>query len=551
MTTAELLSVLRRRLALVVVGLVTGVLVAGALTLTATPQYEATATLLVSGASSGSGDAADEVQRRVLATQRAATYAQVATTDPAVAGAVEAAGLEPGVLVAVEASADSGSPFLSVSVTSSEASRAQAVANAYAQSLPQTLVALEQGPDALPPEDAVSLLEPAALPRTAFSPRPIRNLLVGLVLGGAVGVAAAFARENLDRRLRTVTEVEEVSGLPVLAAVPLQLGKETLPVRSSPTSARAEAYRTLRANLQFTGPEGAPRSVLVTSAVEGEGKTTVAANLAIAAARAGDRVVLVDADLRRPRVAQALDLVTSPGISNVLAGGPLREALRRDVEPGLSVLPSGSRPEGPAELLAGRRFSDLVRKLEQHFDLVVIDGPPILPVADAVLVAPVVSACVVVNRLGVGNRDRLVRALAGVAKVGGRTVGVVANAVRGTDDETYAYTYTYYGPRTRAEKAAAAAERQRDDDARAEREARAAQVAEQAQATRDAERARAGLEPDAPETDAAAAGQDGTGQDAVGQDGLRQDGATGSVAVTEADGSGAALQDTGGSAPRG
>ena len=438
MELADYLALLRRRWWLVALGLVVCLLGAGGATLWQTPKYRAGTRLLVSASSSET--AIDELTKRQLSSQRAVAYAQYAGTRPAVQAAAAAASVAE--LPEVEASATSGSPFLSITVTSTSARAAADVANAYAAVLPRVVTMLDQAPagSQLP---QLSVLERASVPGSAFSPRPARNLAVGLVLGLVLGVAAALLRDTLDRTVRRSSEVERLTNLTLLGVVSRENPDEQLVAVTRPRSRRTEAYRQVRTNLEFSGPDGLPPSLVITSPAPGEGKSTVAANLAVIAAHAGHNVVLVDADLRRPTVADVLKVPGAPGLSEVLSGAAQLDAALRTVEERLTVLPSGSLPRSPSELLGSPAMIKVIEELERRFDVVLIDSAPVLPVTDALLLSGLTEGVVLVMRLAQTTTTALSRTITLLHNVNAKILGVVANGAVEEEDRGYGYGQEY------------------------------------------------------------------------------------------------------------
>jgi polysaccharide biosynthesis transport protein len=276
-------------------------------------------------------------------------------------------------------------------------------------------------------------------------PRHIeRNVLFGLLLGGVLGFALAWLRERLDRRMKTVEELEEVYELPVLGRIPRSRALRTHEkrrategalTRDASFSEEAEAFRTLRANLRQFNIDRDIRSILVASSMSGEGKSTVARFLAITLATTGDRVVLVDGDMRKlGRHAPSVDLATE-GLSLVLAGFELNDALTEVlvvVDPNaegsrtLFELSSGPLPSNPSELLESERMVWLLDELESRFDVVIIDSPALASVSDALVLVPRVSGVLIVNGNGTARNSALALRKQ-VTRLGGRPLGVVAN----------------------------------------------------------------------------------------------------------------------------
>jgi capsular exopolysaccharide synthesis family protein len=292
---------------------------------------------------------------------------------------------------------------------------------------------------------SVSNLAPASLPGKPVSPSIKRDGGFGLLVGLLLGLVIATVREALDRTLRDSSDVSELTDLAILGTVPRDLPKKPLPAMSSPRSARAEAYRQVRTTLT-NGQQRPLRTMAVTSASLGEGKTSVATNVAAAFSRAGHRVAIVDADLRRPEVATFFGLKPERGLTDVLAGNCLlSEALNVLDDGRLAVLTSGARPDNPSEALASPGMKQVLLQLADEYDYVFVDTPPVLPVSDPLVIAPLVDGVIVVVQLGRTTRDRMQRASKALDRVNATILGVVPNmSGKGRDrDYRYPYRYTY------------------------------------------------------------------------------------------------------------
>lgn len=282
----------------------------------------------------------------------------------------------------------------------------------------------------------------ADIPQTAASPQPLRDVLLAAVLGAAAGLVGVFLLDLFDRRLKTVEELERAYDLSALTAVPFERS-----ARPADRASTLEHYRILRDSLALLRPDGRASVVLVTSAAAGEGKSTVATGLARAIALGGQHVALVETDLRRPTFAQQFDLVADErGLTTALVDDVPASTLLLHPQVGLStfqVLPSGPCPPTASELLRSAGMSEVLDELLEVVDIVILDAPPLLPVADAQILLdnPRVDVCLVVARPYRTTRDQTRRTQAILARHGERHAGLVVNAVRGGQDE-----YHYYGP---------------------------------------------------------------------------------------------------------
>jgi polysaccharide biosynthesis transport protein len=322
----------------------------------------------------------------------------------------------------------------------------------------------------------VEIIDMAEVPLKPEPRRRAIKLLLGMMMAGGLGLAAAFLREYLQSGLVRREELEEATGLPVLAVVPGELpegagrrlrlpgrrpGMEERPppvVLHAPRSRAAEAYRLLRVNLMFSQALHALRTIVVSSGAPGEGKSTTAANLAAAYARQGMRTLLVDGDLRKPAAHEIFGIPREPGLTQfVLDLEPLEAVMRPTGVEGLTLLPAGALPPNPTEFLASAAFRRRLEELAERFEVVVIDTPPVLLAADAAVLGGMADQVVVVARAGTTDRASLRRTIQQIRAVGGQVAGVVLNdpdvvvpgyATDAADRYTdYAYGYGYTEPR--------------------------------------------------------------------------------------------------------
>ena len=309
----------------------------------------------------------------------------------------------------------------------------------------------------------IKVVDVARIPTGPSEPNVPRNLSFALLLGLTTGVGLAFLLENLDNTVRTPEQAQAVSALPALGIIPLgskrsaennnrrlavASSKEAveLVTQSRPQSQMAESYRALRTSLLLSSLGSPPKVVLITSAMPQEGKTTTSINTAVVLAQKGVKVLLVDADLRRPSIHKALGMGPRSGLSNILTGSadPQLTISRSPLIPSLYVLPAGTPPPNPAELLASANMRELVEALSREYDHIVIDTPPTLSVTDAVVLSICADAVVLVIRSGKTTKQALRRSRELLLRVNARIAGVLLNAVD-LNSPDYYYYYEYQG----------------------------------------------------------------------------------------------------------
>jgi non-specific protein-tyrosine kinase len=293
--------------------------------------------------------------------------------------------------------------------------------------------------------DPGQVISQPRVPTSPSSPRYLLNLSLGMFFGLIAGASIAFLRDRLDVRLRGRSELEEVAGVPVLGLIPDvpsdgdgERPEMTLAIAREPNGMFSEAYRRLRGAIQLVSRKKPVRTILVTSPSEKEGKTTTAANLAVAFAHTGRLVVLISADLRRPRLHELFGLENQAGLSEVLAGSEgTFDVLRESGVENLEVLPSGEIPPRPDELLGPDRFGRVLDELEGSAELVIVDSAPLLAVADSLVLAPLVDAVLLVAQDGSTTRMAVAEAREELDRAGVRVLGCVLTSHRASRGESY------------------------------------------------------------------------------------------------------------------
>jgi capsular exopolysaccharide synthesis family protein len=445
MELRDYLRAVRKRWWLVVGSVVVALGVAALVTALTPPKYSASVTFFVGTQTKGVSDA---YQGSLFSQQRIKSYADLLTSDRLAQAIVDndpVGRTADQVRAAITANAVPDTVLLEVTVTDGDRARALRLSQGLAKQFVALVQTLETPPGSDVPTVWVEVIAGPTLADKPVSPTPVRNAGLALVLGLVLGVGAAVLRETLDTSVKSAQALAELTGAAVLSTVPVDPRAKRAPliVAGSAGSVRAEALRQLRTNLQFVNVDSPARAIAVTSAVPGEGKTTTACNLAIVFAEAGKRVVIVDADLRRPRVAEYLGVEGAVGLTNVLAGQTtVDEALQQWAGSGVFVLAAGSIPPNPSELLGSRNMEALLASLRMGFDIVIVDTPPLLPVTDGAVVATLVDGTVLVFRCGRTTAAQTRAAAEALAAVDARVLGCVLNLTPRKGIGTYAY-YDY------------------------------------------------------------------------------------------------------------
>lgn len=447
MELRDLLTVLRRRwTTILIITLVVSAASAG-LTLTLTPKYTASTRLIF--AVSGGESMTDLAQGSNFAENQMATYAEVASSPLVLKPVIGKLSLHttPGALAhEVLATVPTNTLILEVSVTDPSATQAARIANAIGSEVVSTAIRL--APDQQNGSKSVkaTVLAAATVPAAPSSPRTTRNLLIGFALGLMLGVGVALLRHALDTKIRTEADLRAITSSPVLATIAFddQVPNHPMMVVDAPLSAPSEAVRRLRTNFQFIGVAEGANSVVLASSVPGEGKTTTAVNLAVSLADAGSKVLLVDADLRRPSVAEYTGLEGRAGLTTVLIGrANLEDVIQPWGDTGLDILPSGRVPPNPSELLGSPAMSELLDRVSKSYDMVLLDSPPLLPVADGVILTKMAGGALVIVGADRIHRPQLTEALDSLKLAGGRVFGLVMNKIARRDVKPYSYERGY------------------------------------------------------------------------------------------------------------
>lgn len=413
-------------------------------TLRATPQYASSVTWFVSTPTEGGTSplAADQ-----FATRRITSYVGLLSADVTAQSVIDETGVDltvSQVSSRISGDADLNTVLLTATVVDSSPERSLLIAQGLAARFGQIVDKVDPiGPDQV----VLRAISGPSLNPNPVAPRRTYNLTLGLLAGFVFGVAIALMRELLDNTVRQVVTLRDVARVPVLGAIPYDKEAKRSPLidGTKARSVRAEAFRQLRTNLQFVDVDRPVRILVVTSSVPHEAKSTTATNLAVIFSESGRKVLLIEADLRRPRVADYLGLERSVGLTSVLTGSVrIDDAVQPWGASGLSFLASGPIPPNPSELLGSSAMAALLKTMRRMFDIIVIDTPPLLPVTDAAVTAKHADGAVLVVRYGKTKRTQILSAMRSLRSVDARILGTVLNMVplRGADGyESYGGGY--------------------------------------------------------------------------------------------------------------
>lgn len=449
MNLQDLIKLLRARWITVCVTTLVAVFAAVVLTLLTTPLYEASTRLFVSTAAGSSLSEAYQGNR--FSQERVLSYTELIKGENLAQRTVDKLGLDLSaseLSANIDASAKADTVLIDVKVLDASPVRARDLANTLSDEFVGLVQELETPADGARPDSRVVVEQRASIPASPVIPNTSRNLAIGLVLGLALGVGAAVLRDLLDNTVKDRETLESITGTGVVGSVPLDKDRRKQAAISFDidNSGIAEAFRKLRTNLQFLSVDNPPRVIVVTSSMPSEGKSTTAINTALALAEAGNTVVLVDGDMRRPTLHKYLDLVGQVGFSTVLSGSAsLSDALQKTRFPGLTVLTSGGIPPNPSELLGSQSARKLLVELRAQFDYVIVDSTPLLAVTDAAILAAGADGVLVMARFGHTKRDQLVHAVGSLESVGAPLLGAVFTMMPTRGGSAYSYGYSYYG----------------------------------------------------------------------------------------------------------
>lgn len=408
-----------------------------------TPQYASTVTFFISTPTQGGGSALSADQ---FATRRITSYVGLLSSDIVAQRIIDKTGIDQTagqVRKEIVGDADLNTVLLTATVTDPSPQNSIVIAGAIASEFGKIV---DQVDPIGPSQVVLRVISGPTLNSVPVSPRKSLNLTIGIVGGLVVGIIIALLRQILDTTIRSPQAMRALSDSPVLGVVPFERNAKKSPLitESQTRSIRAESFRQLRTNLHFLEVERRIQVMVVTSSMAEEGKSTTAINLGLAFSDSGRKVLLIEGDLRRPRIAHYLGLEVAVGLTNVLAGEVgLESVLQPWGRADMTVMTSGTLPPNPSELLGSPAMSVLVAELRNDFDIIIIDTPPLLPVTDAAVASALADGVVVVVRHAKTTVNQVTQSLRSLHAVDARVLGMILNMTPTKGSDAYA-SYGYY-----------------------------------------------------------------------------------------------------------
>lgn len=453
MDLRDLMSVLRARWIVVVAMTLLGGLLALGASLLTPPTYQSETQFYVTVAG-GENAASAAYQGSLGAQQRVQSYAALIDSSDIADDVLRVSGvtLSPSEVVArTTAKADPKTVILEVAVSDTVPERALKLAEGFAEVLPDVINSLETPDGSDVALAKMTVINPPALPTDTVAPKTEQNVIIGLSLGLLAGLGAVILVNTLDRRIRTKEQLESITGRPVVGGIPYRQesdkeegAEHIVPFRQGHSPA-AESFRRLRTNLQFLSVDNPPRVFVLTSSVAMEGKSETAVNLSLALAEAGNRVLIIEADLRRPLVVTYMSMPDKVGLTNVLSGqAKFSDVVQQTRHEGVDLLACGPLPPNPSELIASEVARQLLVDLRAKYDYVIIDSPPLLPVTDGALLARITDGALLVVRTHRTTSDQVAQAVDNLEKADASLLGIITVANKPLKRGASGYYDSYY-----------------------------------------------------------------------------------------------------------
>ncbi|WP_188192425.1 polysaccharide biosynthesis tyrosine autokinase [Nonomuraea sp. SYSU D8015] len=421
------LRLLYRNWLLILISLIIGVISAVWITANTPPKYAAAITLMVKSAKVDALGA-----HQPISTQQVKSYANLLSSRRLISQIAETENEIGALQQNITAQVIPDTLLLQATITHGDPIRAVRLADALGARLATMVEEMERPTPGSSPSVTLAVVDPPSVPSGPISPKPLVNVAYGLLIALFIGIGSIFLRDHLDTTIKTSEMLQRLAQSYMLGIIGYDKDAQRHPlvVHNTRSPLRAEAYRSLCGNLQFIDTDRQPKSLVVTSCLPREGKSSTASNLAIALAQAGRRVILIDGDLRHPRIRDYFGINSEAGLTDVLIGkAQLGQATQQWGKLDLYVLPSGQIPPNPSELLGSRGMRQVLEELVKSYDMVIIDAPPLLNLTDAATLAGACDGTMLVVRYGKTRQEHVVRAKELLSSVDACVVGAVLNAV--------------------------------------------------------------------------------------------------------------------------
>ncbi|KAB1641705.1 polysaccharide biosynthesis tyrosine autokinase [Gulosibacter chungangensis] len=451
MELQDYLRILRKNWILILLLTLVGAGIGGAVSLVTSPKYSSTAELYVTVRAQEGAATGDLLQGTNFARQSVVSYVDVATSALVLDRVIDRLDLDntaSELESKLSVTAPEGTVLIKITATDVDPQHAAELADAVGEDLTTVIEdVIELADSDGQSRVQLSVINPATVAENPVSPNTKLNIALGTVLGLMIGFGLALLRHILDTRIRSLHDIRALVEAPVIGGIAYDsdFRKQPLIVQAKPRSPLAEAFRALRTNVQFLDPDSTSQVFVLTSASPAEGKSTTSTNLAIALAQTGFSVALVDADLRKPKVAEYMGIEGSVGLTDVLIGkAELTDVLQPWGRGRLAVLPAGRIPPNPSELLGSRAMQEVIANLGENVDYVIIDSPPVLPVTDATVISRFANGIILTVAAGSTKRQQLASAVDAIDAAEGKLLGIVATMLptKGPDSNAYgAYSY--------------------------------------------------------------------------------------------------------------
>ncbi|SHH68115.1 polysaccharide biosynthesis tyrosine autokinase [Clostridium grantii] len=402
------------------------------------PTYYSSMSVIIGKTVSVDGNISMDINDVTMYVKALETYIQIAKSEDVAEGARGILGdrYSSGQLMGMlSVGAQSNTQIMNITVQAGNEEEAKEIVLAITQSF-------KENAEKLIPNGNIKIFQN---PRSfQDSVNKIKIILYSFILGLLISITLVFLLDFLDNTIKTKEEVEKFIGLPVIGLIPKITEKVYLIVKSNPSSIAAEGFRTLRTNIQYSSIDKKIRTIVVTSAGQGEGKTQVSGNLALTMANLEKKTIIIDCDMRRPNVHRKFRISNEIGLSDILSEQAEFEEVVHSYDKHLCVIPSGPMPPNPAEMLNSIKMKFFIEKLKNDFDYIILDTPPVIPVTDAQVIANEADGVILVVASNEADKDAVVRAKELLLKVRANILGVVLNKIEFSKGKGYWYNYEYY-----------------------------------------------------------------------------------------------------------